>query len=58
MVSNLRLERRLELKLDDSVLYGFNSATLTDEGKKSIDVFLSDELVSKVFAVEHPDLSI
>jgi outer membrane protein OmpA-like peptidoglycan-associated protein len=41
-ISNLRLERRLELKLDDGVLYRLNSATLTKEGKKSIDIFLSD----------------
>jgi outer membrane protein OmpA-like peptidoglycan-associated protein len=41
-IPNLRLERRLELKLDDRVLYRLNSATLTKEGKKSIDIFLSD----------------
>lgn len=41
-ISNLRLEKRLELDLKDGVLYRLNSAMLTNEGKKNIDVFLSD----------------
>lgn len=41
-ISNLRLEKRLELDLKDGVLYHFNSAMLTEAGKKNIDAFLSD----------------
>jgi outer membrane protein OmpA-like peptidoglycan-associated protein len=41
-ISNLRLEKRLVLDLKGEIVYGFDSAMLTDEGKKSIDVFLSD----------------
>jgi outer membrane protein OmpA-like peptidoglycan-associated protein len=41
-ITNLRLEKRLELDLKDGVLYRLNSAMLTDEGKKNIDSFLSD----------------
>jgi len=41
-ISNLRLERQLDLDLKDGVLYGLNSAMLTEEGKKNIDSFLSD----------------
>jgi len=41
-ISNLRLEKRLVLDLKGEVVYGLDSAMLTDEGKKNIDVFLSD----------------
>ncbi len=41
-ITNLRLEKRLELDLKDGVLYRVNSAALTDAGKKNIDAFLSD----------------
>jgi outer membrane protein OmpA-like peptidoglycan-associated protein len=41
-LSNLRLEKRLDLDLKDGVLYAFDSARLSDEAKKNIDVFLSD----------------
>jgi len=41
-ISNLRLEKRLVLDLKGEVVYGFDSAMLTDEGKKNLDVFLSD----------------
>jgi len=41
-IANLRLEKRLDLDLKDGVLYRLNSPLLTDEGKKNIDVFLSD----------------
>ena len=41
-ISNLRLEKRLDLDLKDGVLYRLNSAMLTDAGKKNIDAFLSD----------------
>lgn len=41
-ISNLRLEKKLELDLKDGILYRLNSAALTNEGKKNIDAFLSD----------------
>ncbi len=41
-ITNLRLEKRLEMDLKDGVLYRVNSAALTDAGKKNIDSFLSD----------------
>jgi len=41
-ITNLRLEKRLEMDLKDGVLYRFNSAALTEQGKKNIDAFLSD----------------
>jgi OOP family OmpA-OmpF porin len=41
-IANLSLEKRLELDLKDGVLYRFNSAMLTEAGKKNIDAFLSD----------------
>lgn len=41
-ITNLRLEKRLEMDLKDGVLYRLNSAALTDAGKKNIDSFLSD----------------
>lgn len=41
-ITNLRLEKRLEMDLKDGVLYRLNSAALTAEGKKNIDAFLSD----------------
>ena len=41
-ITNLRLEKRLEMDLKDGVLYRLNSAALTDAGKKNIDAFLSD----------------
>jgi len=39
---NLRVEKRLVLNLKEGVVYGFDSAMLTAEDKKNIDVFLSD----------------
>ena len=41
-MNNLRLEKRLVLNLKDGVGYGFDSAMLTNESKKNLDVFLSD----------------
>ncbi len=41
-MANLHLEKRLEVDLKEGVSYRFDSAMLTDEGKKSIDAFLSD----------------
>ena len=41
-ISNLRLEKRLELNLKDGVVYRLNSAVLTEAGKKNIDALLSD----------------
>jgi outer membrane protein OmpA-like peptidoglycan-associated protein len=41
-ISNLRFERRLELRLDDGVSYRPNSSALTKQAKQNIDAFLSD----------------
>lgn len=41
-IGNLRLEKRLVLDLKGEIVYGFDSAMLTTEAKKSIYVFLSD----------------
>ena len=41
-LSNLRSEKRLDLDLKNGLLYRFDSAMLSDEAKKNIDVFLSD----------------
>lgn len=41
-ISNMRVEKRLEMDLKDGVSYRVNSAALTDAGKKNIDSFLSD----------------
>ncbi len=41
-ITNLRLEKRLDLDLKDGVLYRFNSTVLTEAAKKNIDAFLSD----------------
>jgi|GEM_PF-5558264 len=41
-LSNLQLEKRLDLDLRDGVSYKFDSAVLSAEAKKTIDLFLSD----------------
>ena len=41
-MSNLRLEKQLDLDLREGLFYRFDSAMLSDEAKKNIDLFLSD----------------